>query len=608
MRRQLTLFFAALVLLAFASPGRAGSACGSDTSSDPVEAMGKDVWLDGYCKSFLPCRLVLEQFHGCQAAEGFLSGLGAQQGTPLTESQVEDALVRSTGKTSGLSSCVTSFDAQACQRYLGIGSDGQASSEQAPGTAGAAAEPARKPMSRDAAALARQRIRDMDANAHTAFGMIERDCRAGGESCKSTLEQMVDPVIREADQLNANPEYLAQLPAYSPGSVEYAGRLGWTRQSGRWTFGGVKAGTTTLGNYLLSVDECRKLRDRLDQQIRATPVREPDNLPFFEAECAPQLASYADDIRSWRALLSAPAPTPNPTDQQTAGQAQEGMPVLAAPEGDLTQWNEQQLAEQRRYEAGVMAAAEERRRKAEEAQQIAASGATGSVVSSASPSESAFSKANSRYSSICMRNAAKVEEALGAAKAMRYFGGSVDLDILGMVKRMAQPCMANDPRAKAAYDDAEQARAQSTCQSGSCPRWPAEPQGAKTRQWFEIFSSEFSKMMSDWEGYSRDLDPAPVRAQSNGGAGAGALQCRAQIDDLDTRVNRYSAANPGTASGILRAVMWHDEQAIRIVESTCPNDPRYSAQLTVWRENLSRVSKTCGQIVSGGRCDSMAPD
>jgi len=338
-------FLAALVLLAFTGTGRADPACGSDASSDPVEAMGKEVWLDGYCRSFLPCRLVLEQFHGCQAAENFLSGLGAEQGTSLTESQVEDALVRSTGRTSGLSSCVASFDAQACKRYLG--SDGQTSSEPATVAAGSAAEAARKPMSRDAAVLARQRIRDMDANAHTAFGMIERDCKAGAENCRNTLEQMVDPVVREADELNANPEYLAQLPAYSPGSVEYAGRLGWTRQNGQWAFGGTRAASTTLGDYLLSLDECRRLRERLDQEIGANPAREPVELSLFEAECLPQMPDARAGVAGWRQgfkdepAQAAAAEAPLPTADDKTGTTQ-----LAAASVALSDWNEEAVAEE----------------------------------------------------------------------------------------------------------------------------------------------------------------------------------------------------------------------------------------------------------------------
>ena len=73
------------------SPVHADSLCGSETSSDPVEAMGKEVWLTGYCKGFLPCRLAYEQFRGCQAGENFLSNLGAKEGQPLTEAQVKQA-------------------------------------------------------------------------------------------------------------------------------------------------------------------------------------------------------------------------------------------------------------------------------------------------------------------------------------------------------------------------------------------------------------------------------------------------------------------------------------------------------------------------------------
>ncbi|MGH8444636.1 MAG: hypothetical protein ACREVL_05175 [Solimonas sp.] len=354
--RQGLLMLAAIVLIAFGGPARAEPACGSDTSSDPVVAMGKDVWLNGTCKSFLPCRLVLEQFHGCQAAEGFLSSLGAQQGQPLTEGQVEDALFRTTGKSSGFEVCLRNFDAGGCKRYLGIGGGSDGSGPEAPPPAAPAsgAPSEKKPMSQNAAIVARQRVRDLDSNAHTAVGVIERACRAGADECRSTLESMVDPVIRTADELNANPEYLAHFPPYSPGSIEYAGRLGWTWQNGQWVFGGARqasSNTSTLGAYLLSVDECRKLHDRLDQEVKATPNREPVELSFFEAECVLQLPDFQAAVARWREgakevlLPLAAADTPQ---QASAGggaePAQEPVQEQVASDA-LEAWNEEVVAE-----------------------------------------------------------------------------------------------------------------------------------------------------------------------------------------------------------------------------------------------------------------------
>lgn len=347
--RQRLLPLLALLLLATSHPVQAEPACGSDTSTDPDVARGKDVWLNGYCQGFLPCRLVLEQFHACQAAEGFLSRLDAKEGVPLTESQVEDALLRTTGSATGMSACLWSFDAEGCKRYLGLGGGGQDADSPvaAAGAAAVDAPAARKPMSNTAAVVARQRIRDMDANAHTGVGVIERACKAGAEECRATLEQLVDPVVREAEELNANPEYLAQLPVYAPGSLEYAGRLGWTKQDGRWVFGGggPATNTGTLGSYLLTVEECRKLHERLTQAIRSDPVKEPTELSFFEAECLPQLPALTADVGQWRQGFGAAGPAAAELVSAEAGAGVSETGSAGAGSEALDQWNVAVLGE-----------------------------------------------------------------------------------------------------------------------------------------------------------------------------------------------------------------------------------------------------------------------
>lgn len=337
MSRPLTFLATVFVLVAFASPGWAQPACGSDTSSDPVTAMGKDIWLNGHCKSFLPCRLVLEQFHGCQAAEGFLSRLGAKEGQPLTEDQVADALARTTGTSTNMSACLWNFDAQGCKRYLGLGAGAGNNAVQAESAAPPATsftEAKKRAMSQNAALVARQRVRDMDANAHTAVGVIERACQAGADKCRNTLESLVTPVIHAADELNANAEYLAHFPPHAPSSIEYAGRLGWTRQTGQWVFGGARkaGGNTTLGTYLLTADECRKLHERLDREIKAKPGQEPVELSFFKAECLPQLPDARTTVAAWQQrFIEAPAAV-------KAADASQQLPDRKAME-NLSQWD-----------------------------------------------------------------------------------------------------------------------------------------------------------------------------------------------------------------------------------------------------------------------------
>ncbi|GER15090.1 hypothetical protein VCH24_00800 [Variovorax boronicumulans] len=217
------------------------------------------------------------------------------------------------------------------------------------------------------------------------------------------------------------------------------------------------------------------------------------------------------------------------------------------------------------------------------------------------PSSAAFSKDNSRYSSICMRNAAKAEQAISAANARRYFGGGVDLDIFDMAKRIAQPCMAYDSKAKWAYDDAEQARINSQCRSSSCSRWPEGETGSKTRQWFEIFSGEFNKMMTNWESYSSDLDP-PSGGRTSGvtRSAAGRLssqQCEAMRQIVIT--TKVPAGASVTAS--TETVMLLTKTAMDMIDGDCQGTSMQDRQ--EHQAAYLAAERACNQVQSGGRRD-----
>lgn len=272
MYKQL-LKFALPVILLMGSPVHADSLCGSDTSSDPVGAMGKEVWLTGYCKGFLPCRLAYEQFRGCQAAESFLSNLGAQEGQPLTEAQVEEALVR----TKRMATASTPR------------------------------------MAKISATSERDRVATLDSSTAAA---LQSDCTE--RACMNYREKQLNLLTSEVEKLNSNADILYWLPEYAPvQAFNAAERLGWKRQGGQWVFSGAQAkeSATTPGQYLLSVAECQKLYEKLDQEIKANPGKQPDNLSFFEAECVPQVTGYAEKVKGWRAQwLAGKSPEPQAAD------------------------------------------------------------------------------------------------------------------------------------------------------------------------------------------------------------------------------------------------------------------------------------------------------
>ncbi|WPH13047.1 hypothetical protein [Variovorax paradoxus] len=269
-------------------------------------------------------------------------------------------------------------------------------------------------------------------------------------------------------------------------------------------------------------------------------------------------------------------------------------------QGDRTRAREVQRALMSRFPDHQLAAATAR-------QMGGGSGgspATGTDSSNAGDSsrQSAFSKENSRYSSICMRNAAKAEQALTTANARRYFGGSVDLDILDMVKRIHQPCMAYDSKAKWSYDDAEQARGILQCGSGSCPRWTEGTEGAKTRQWFEIFSGEFNKMMANWEGYSRDLDPP---GSSSPPAGAGANRSAAgrlssqQCEAMRQMVTTTKVPSNVSVTASTETVMFMRKTSLDMIDGGCPGTTSQDRQ--EHQQAYLAAERACNQVQSGGR-------
>ena len=68
---------------------------------------------------------------------------------------------------------------------------------------------------------------------------------------------LVAAVEVSADEINANPEYLAHFPPHSPSSTEYADRLGWTLQDRQWVFGGAQKAGARVQSACLQRAECR---------------------------------------------------------------------------------------------------------------------------------------------------------------------------------------------------------------------------------------------------------------------------------------------------------------------------------------------------------------
>lgn len=609
MRRSLTFLATALVLLSLVNPSHAESTCGNETSSDPVEAMGKDIWLNGYCKGFLLCRQVLAVFESCKAAESFLSRLDVKEGQALTDDHVADALGRTTGTSTNMSACLWSFDAQGCKRYLGVGTGTSASpteSSQLPAVSSAEAK--KKAMSQNAALVARQRVRDMDANAHTGIGVIERACRAGSDECKKTLDSMVTPVVRAADEMNANAEYLAHFPPHSPSATEYASRLGWTQNNGQWVFNSPQktgGNSTTQGAYLLTVDECRKLHDRLDREIKARPTEEPVELSFLEAECLPQLPEHQAVVARWRLgfkgvstrLASTGASTQLPDRKTTE---------------DLNRWDggirQAEAARKKAMEENELRATQQRMRDEEEAAKQA--------NANANQTNAPGWDATGGSQTICRSERADYVQAFraygkqeGVADAP-YFRGKAALASINLGNMSG----TDEAGRQIALKRERIAEANNQLQKGGKQSNPNFHKLAIAQANYDICLIETIKnyqgsldlnALTGGTGTSDDLGPNLSRGASGsskpGAAGTGKdnATCELALKKAEAEVNSTPPPQQG-AMAAMRYAMWAAKKGLSTLDESCPNTGKYVAMRKEFQQAYDSAAAGCSQLKSGG--------
>lgn len=611
MRRSLTFLATVLVLFSFVSPSRAESTCGSDTSSDPVKAMGKDVWLNGYCKGFLPCRQVLAAFENCQAAEGFLSRLEAKEGQPLTEDHVADALGRTTGTSTNMSACLWNFDAQGCKQYLGVGAGIGASASQTESSvlpAVSSVEAKKRAMSQNAALVARQRVRDMDANAHTGIGVIERACRAGSDECKKTLDSMVTPVVRAADEMNANAEYLAHFPPHSPSATEYASRLGWTQHNGQWVFNNLQktgGNGTTLGAYLLMVDECRKLYDRLDREIKARPNEEPVELSFLEAECLPQLPEHQAAIARWRQGFK------GASTRLASTSASGQLPDRKTTE-DLNRWDggirQAEAARKKAMEENELRAAQQRMRDEEEAAK--------QVNTNANQTNAPGWDATGGAQTICRSERANYVQAFrvygkqeGIADAP-YFRGKAALASINLGNMSG----TDEAGRQIALKRERIAEANNQLQKGGKQSNPNFHKLAIAQANYDICLIETIKnyqgsldlnALTGGTGTSDDLGPNLSRGATGsskpgaGGTGKDNATCELALKKAEAEVNSTPPPQQG-AMAAMQYAMWAAKKGLTALDDSCPNSGKYVAMRQEWQQAYDSAAAGCSQLKSGG--------
>jgi len=338
MRRWMLLL--CLALLPAWSPSTLANPanCDGDLDADRAEmldlASGLNPLIDG----------VVTIMRTCEKVKRFVNNLGVSKGTTaLSNQQVEQAVAGMGSGPGGASSCLWNFDAAACERYLGLAEATSFEVVDALPASGGAASSGKKPTSvMDAQAkLMRSRLAERNS---TIYTQISLSCRgdARGACAEASLPD-IDALVREVEEMNANPDYNQYLPPYQPDVVDYAQRLGWTQQEGRWVYDGAqqKPGKTSIAG--VTPEDCERLRHGITQELAANPKAEPPNLPFFEVECGMLDAKYGAAATAWRDQLMASAAPPAAVPAASVPGQDAPDPVAAI--DTLEEWNEETIAE-----------------------------------------------------------------------------------------------------------------------------------------------------------------------------------------------------------------------------------------------------------------------
>lgn len=590
MSKLLSCLTAIMILTSIASQVRAESTCGSDTSADPVVAMGKDVWLNGYCKGFLPCRQVLEIFTTCKEAEDFLSRLDAKEGQPLSEDQVADALVVTKGTSTNISACVWNFDAQKCKQYLGVG-EGSSENTQQTTLSGspltASIEAKKRAMSQSAALDARQRVLNMDSNAHSALGVIERTCRAGGNECKKTLNDLVTPVIRATEEINTSVDHLAHFPPYSPKSVEYANRLGWTKSKEQWLFNNEPNGAvrTTLGPYLLNSDECKKLYSRLDKEIKSKPEEEPVELSFFETECLQQMPDYQASVTRWRQGFGK-------TTAKLASSSTSKMPLDPKIKNDLSQWD----GGLRQAEAARTKARQEeelriaQQRKREEEKKLS------EAVSNLSSPTSPIKNEGKSFASICDRNSAKIQDVVMNSGLKFYSSGygtylmnKLTVEREGRCNNLSPTLKGHLERARDNIKMYEQKCGGQITNDSEC-RYSQDDE-----RFIALLTQESRKSIND-PNYSSSYG---VVSGNNKSSTPTTGKPSGECLEKERQIKNTNIPSNATVTSSTETVMFITKTNIEMIDAGCPGTDRNSRADLL--KAFNSAEQACNAVQSGGR-------
>lgn len=638
MKKAIALLLLAVAPLSYADP----LACDGD--SNEAQAEQRD-----YCSAHPGCWLVVGMMKSCEKAKAFFGSLGSPASSGRSapsDEQVLGALSSSSGKSRGLSACVTELDAEACKRALGFG--GAAAAEPEPAElaqAPAGSESASRALTKDGARRLRSAAIDAGDKARSDIRLScdKPQLRVDHEGCVFALGQL-DQAIATGERLNRDPEYLAHLPAFEVEGLAYAQRLGWNKRNGQWVnegfdarigkceglrrsiedtedadraqarklFGEFKTecaqaheqyqgriagwesklgsgGSSSPGLGAPTAADCARIQGRIEAVLSTQPAEEPTELSFYEAECGSIDAAASQRAQQWRRGLA-----------QAGATAAAPAPPVAEMEA-LDQWDQQQdetVAEELREIAGEQAA--------EQAQQMQAQGPA------QTPSPAALASYTAGGAAPRSNGPPPNKRPGWKPPSCEEFGTAVDRVLLNhpflmhpdnkgmphtetyilMRKRMlnleqSQGACASRPDlqnslVQALESDKQRCRSMLSHAAGDCENG-RDPGG---------ILPEVESAIAEVNG---DREKTPDSSLY--------LSCRSKMSDISSRSTSYfleSRKNGALSS--LHVFAWRDYQTLKLLEGECRSEPRLARRIEVQRVISERSADECSKLTAGGDC------
>lgn len=215
-----------------------------------------------------------------------------------------------------------------------------------------------------------------------------------------------------------------------------------------------------------------------------------------------------------------------------------------------------------------------------------------------------------RFSSVCIRNAQKIQDEI-TRSGLRHYAAIYDLWVIPLNEtyvRLYASCAAFDPRAaqmqKRASDYVADIRRHCAGQPAShdCLQWGSSYQEAN-RRYYALWEQEARKALSD-PNYSASLGPAAgpgggATTPSGGTAPRPEELCQDELRRLGQQMTADEARlRPDATVGRMELILWYTDATGKAIERLCPQADAYADQRETFRRTHQEVLTTCNALAT----------